>query len=175
MVGNAFEFDGQSLIEVPYAAELVPSTGLSFEGWVRPVGAQATWARLGGIQTDYSTSSLWVFGMSSQGGVYFGLFRNNSQSYIDGSTALPDSTWSHIAGTWDGALMRAYLNGVIQPDVAAITGPLSGTPTPLRIGRGTSTLAGFRGRVDELTLYSRALTAAEVMALASAGPSGKCK
>lgn len=175
VVGNAFDFNGQSVIEVPYSTALVPTTGLTFEGWVRRVGPQLFFARLGGIQIDGTPTSTWLFGVGSHGGLYFGAFRNSAQSYIDGLTPLPDATWIHIAGTWDGVLMRIYLDGVVQPDVAAITGPLTGIAVPFRIGRGETTGFGFRGRVDELTLYQRALTATEIAAIAAAGPSGKCK
>ena len=85
------------------------------------------------------------------------------------------STWTHIAGTWDGVLMRAYLNGVLQPDVAAITGPLTGIAVPFRIGRGETLQFGFRGRVDELTLYQRPLSSTEIAQISAAGPLGKCK
>jgi hypothetical protein len=173
-VGNAFEFNGLNVIEVPYSTALVPSA-LTFEVWVRPVGPQLLWARIAGILIDGYPASLWLFGIGSHGGVYFGAFRNFSQAYIDGINPLPGSTWTHIAGTWDGVLMRAYVNGVIQPDVAAVTGPLSGTPVPLRIGRGETTAFGYRGGVDELSLYQRALTGAEIAAIAAAGPFGKCK
>ncbi len=175
VVGNAFNFNTQSVIEVPYSTMLVPTTGLTFEGWVRRVGPQVLWARIGGMQIDGNPASTWLFGVGSHSGLYFGAFRNSAQSYIDGLTPLPDGAWTHIAGTWDGILMRIYLNGVVQPDVAAITGPLTGTVVPFRIGRGETLLMGFRGGVDELTLYSRALTATEIAAIAAAGPSGKCK
>jgi hypothetical protein len=71
--------------------------------------------------------------------------------------------------------MRAYINGTIQPDVAAISGPLTNTVVPLRIGRGNTTSYTFRGQVDELTLYGRALAPAEINTIVQAGPFGKCK
>ena len=45
---------------------------------------------------------------------------------------------------------------------------------PVLIGRGDGTSYGFRGLVDEFTLYDRALTPAEVAAIAGS-PLGKCK
>ena len=50
MVGSAFEFNRQSVIEVPFTTDLVPTSGLSIEGWVRPVGPQITWARIVGCR-----------------------------------------------------------------------------------------------------------------------------
>lgn len=173
--GNAFEFNGQSVIEVPFSSALNPSAGLTVEAWVQPVGQQVTWARLVGLQLDFNTSSFWVFGLGTHRGVYFGAFRNLMQSWIDGQQSLPLGIWTHVAGTWDGTVMRAYVNGVVQQDVSAIIGPLSGTATPLRIGRGDTTSLGFHGRIDELTIYDHALTAGEIAAIHAAGAFGKCK
>lgn len=174
-VGRAFRFDGAGVIQVPFSRDLVPGEQLTIEGWVRPLGAQPGHARIIGVQTDYSTDSSWVFGVGSSGGIYFGAFHANAQSYIDGSTAIHASTWTHIAGTWDGTMMRAYVNGVPERSVATFAGRLDGPSVPLRIGRGDTTKLGFRGLVDELTLYGRALTRAELEAIVAAGPLGKCK
>lgn len=42
------------------------------------------------------------------------------------------------------------------------------------IGRGTGLMYGFKGQLDELTLYDRALSATEIAAIANS-PGGKCK
>lgn len=173
--GNAFWFNGQSVIEVPFSTAFAPSAGLTVEAWIQPMGPQVTWARLVGLQLDFNTSSFWVFGLGTQRGIYFGAFRNLMQSWIDGRQSLSGGLWTHVAGSWDGTVMRAYVNGVVQQDVAAIIGPLAGTATPLRIGRGDTTSLGFNGRIDELTIYGRALTGAEIASIASAGAFGKCK
>lgn len=50
--------------------------------------------------------------------------------------------------------------------------------SPLRIGTRTAAppLTGwFEGEIDELELFNRVLTPAEVKAIFSAGPFGKCK
>lgn len=89
---------------------------------------------------------------------------------------MPNQTWAHLAGTWDGTVMRVYLNGVMQGEVAAITPPINDIMGPVHIGRGgTTNTWGFRGDVDEVTLYERALAPAEINTIFSAGAAGKCK
>ena len=43
------------------------------------------------------------------------------------------------------------------------------------IGRGDSTQYPFRGAIDEVTIYDRALTDAEIATIAAQGTAGKCK
>jgi hypothetical protein len=62
--------------------------------------------------------------------------------------------WSHLALVYDGKTIRRYVDG--RPaGTRAYAGALGGGST-LRIGDG------YRGRLDELRLYDRALTAAEI-------------
>jgi hypothetical protein len=78
--------------------------------------------------------------------------------------------WSHVAVTWDGsgraAGLRVYVNG--QPaDVEVVRDALGGTmaaQAPLRVGNKTTGKA-YLGSLDDLRLYSRALTADDVAEL----------
>ena len=70
--------------------------------------------------------------------------------------ALKLRRWSHLALTFDGRTIRRYVDG--RPaGTRAYSGTLGGGST-LRIGKG------YRGRLDELRLYDRTLTAAEIRA-----------
>ncbi len=82
--------------------------------------------------------------------------------------------WQHVALTYDGSSRAAgaalYVNGKQQElvtDLDALTGTIAGH-VPLRLGRRLD--AGFRGMVDELRLYGRALDAAEAARLAGSDP-----
>jgi hypothetical protein len=85
---------------------------------------------------------------------------NQSQS-ATGSAALSVNTWSHLAATYDNATLHLYVNGV---SVAAtpLTGPLQTSDMPLRIGGNTIWGEYFRGQIDDVRIYSRALSAAEI-------------
>ena len=66
--------------------------------------------------------------------------------------------------TYDASTLRVYLGGT-QIATRAVTGALQSSSGPLRIG-GNAVWGGefFSGRLDELRVYNRALTAAEVAA-----------
>jgi len=81
--------------------------------------------------------------------------------------------WEHVAVTFDGEMQVGYLNGELaekagQPGVDAVMqwqGPLEHTNTPLTIGG----ISGFKGAVDEIAIYNRALSAEEIKESAFAG------
>jgi len=79
-----------------------------------------------------------------------------------GTAALPLNAWSHLATTWDGTTMRLYVNGVQVRSVLR-AGPMLLTDGALNIG-GNVVWGGefFAGMIDEVKIYNRALTAAEV-------------
>ncbi|MFT3769319.1 MAG: LamG domain-containing protein [Minicystis sp.] len=80
------------------------------------------------------------------------------------------NTWQHVAITWDGTTIRAYSNGALVG-----TRPLSGTfqnqATGLGLGCRSVPASGaasgssfFIGKMDEVAIYNRALSAAEISA-----------
>ncbi|MDO9464906.1 MAG: LamG domain-containing protein [bacterium] len=71
--------------------------------------------------------------------------------------------WAHFAVTWDGARIRGYGNGVLTSDNPCAFDPaLNGLP--LWIGRtvGVGSPAYFKGELDDLSLYNKALDAGTV-------------
>ncbi|MGH7164355.1 MAG: LamG-like jellyroll fold domain-containing protein, partial [Nitrospiraceae bacterium] len=96
---------------------------------------------------------------------------------VDSTSLLPLDTWSHVVGTYDAATgeLKVYFNGVLEQTVTA-TGPMDSQPTtPFQIGgfQHPPFIGGFfTGRIDEVHLYSRALTATEVQARTCVGPPG---
>ncbi|MCY3022503.1 MAG: right-handed parallel beta-helix repeat-containing protein [Planctomycetota bacterium] len=93
----------------------------------------------------------------------FEIGRPQPSSAIGISTeAVADGAWHHLAATWDGKEMRVYVNGAL-----AASGAYSGAYTPpkggqFRVGFADSGIGSVVLDVDELVLYSRALSAEEV-------------
>ena len=80
-----------------------------------------------------------------------------------GPSALPLSTWSHLAMTWDGLTVRVYVNGA-QVSSSALAGTAMTSTSPLRIGGNGVWPEWFSGVIDEVRVYNRALSAAEIAA-----------
>ena len=77
--------------------------------------------------------------------------------------ALPLRRWSHLAMTWDGSVMRVYANGA-QVASHALAGAAPVSDGPLRIGGNAIWPEFFKGVIDEVRVYDRALSAAEIAA-----------
>ena len=72
------------------------------------------------------------------------------------------NTWNYVVFTYDGATAELYLNGVLDSATAAPAGGLCQAAVPLKIGMETSALLPFSGSLDDIEIYSQALTAAQV-------------
>ena len=77
------------------------------------------------------------------------------------TAALPTGTWTHLAATYDGANLRLFVNGV-QTASRALTGSIVTTTGLLKIGGNSSYPEWFSGLIDEVRIYNRALTAAQI-------------
>jgi len=75
----------------------------------------------------------------------------------------------HLAATYDGTTARLYVDGV--PAISMpISGPFAADTTPVILGGNGNDATGvptelFPGRVDEIMLYRRALSADEIARL----------
>ena len=78
-----------------------------------------------------------------------------------GTSNLPLNTWTHLAGTYDGSVMRLYVNG-IQAGTFSVSGNMATSNSPLRIGGNNVWPEFFSGKIDEIRIYNRSLTQAEI-------------
>jgi glucose/arabinose dehydrogenase len=159
--GGALSFDGQNdWVTVADDPSLDLTTALTMEAWVRPSGAPNGYRTVvmkerpgGHAYTLYS----WTGGPLAEvySGGYFG---------ASSPPALAAGTWAHLAATVSGGSLRLYLNGNLVK-TTALPGPLPATTSPLRIGGnsvwGTEFYAGL---IDEVRVYNRALSAAQIQA-----------
>tara|TARA_R110002110_G_scaffold213715_1_gene427123 strand:- start:403 stop:1209 length:807 start_codon:yes stop_codon:yes gene_type:complete len=134
------------------------------------------------IRTDQATATVVVFDGRNDSGSNAGFLMDmqtgdNIRLIIDtdaaaganstGASTLSTNTWYHVAGTRDGSgVIDVYVNGS-QDDATPTT--LAGTMTitdDSAIGVNTASGAGFYdGDLDDVRIYSTALTAAEVLAI----------
>jgi hypothetical protein len=108
--------------------------------------------------------SWYTFALYGDGSVGPGVrVMTQSDGNASSPTALPLNAWSHLAATYDGSMLRLFVNGV-QVASAAYTGSLSTSTNPLRIGGNSGFGEYFAGVIDEVRIYYRALTPSEIAA-----------
>lgn len=157
--GAGLSFNGTSdLVSVADAATLDLTNGITLEAWVQPTA-------IGGWQTAMlkeGTSGLAYALYANEDPVGpVGYVNISGDKPVTGAGTLPLNTWSHIAMTYDGANMRLYRNGV-QVGLRAQTGSTAVSTGMLRIGGNAVWGEYFAGLIDEVRVYDRALTAAEI-------------
>ena len=85
-----------------------------------------------------------------------------------GNTDLNDGKWHHVAGMYTGTERRVYVDGVLDATPTSFTFNTITGATETRIGVNQSANnAWFGGGIDDVRYYSRALSAAEIRAIAN--------
>lgn len=79
----------------------------------------------------------------------------------------PAGEWTHVGVTWDGAVVRLWVNGVEVDSATATSVQFDDNDFLVGADRNDGLLEGFfDGALDEVRIYSRALTADEIAVLA---------
>ncbi|TCO54365.1 LamG-like jellyroll fold domain-containing protein [Actinocrispum wychmicini] len=152
---GGLSFNGvDNLVTIPDAADLRLGNAMTLEAWVKPT-ANNIW-RTAILKERPGGLAYALYAAPASG--YF--VSGNDQS-VTGPSALPVNTWSHLAVTYSGTTMRLYVNGT-EVATAPVTGPITSSTSPLRLGGNLIWGEYFAGEMDDVRIYSRALSAAEV-------------
>jgi glucose/arabinose dehydrogenase len=167
--GAALSFDGvNDSVAVADSNSLDLTNRATIEAWVNP-------AVLGDWRTvalkEQSAQLVYALYANNDVGRPSGHLFTTGDLSTSGANALPVNTWSHLAMTWDGTTQRLYVNGT-QTASRAVGGTLVNSTGALRFGGNNVWGEWFSGRLDEIRIYNRALTAGEVQADMAAGVSG---
>ncbi|MDA0638794.1 Ig-like domain-containing protein [Nonomuraea sp. MCN248] len=158
--GKALSFNGSSSwITVPHAESLRLKNALTFSAWVQPAAVDGWRTVLMKENADGPAYGLYA----SVGDVPLGWLENATTSKtVVGDDPLPLNQWSHLAVTYDGTIVTLYLNGT-QVDQTPMTGDLADDGGVLRLG-GNNVWEDefFSGAIDEVRIYNRVQTAAEI-------------
>jgi hypothetical protein len=159
--GRALSFDGiNDRVDVPDSASLDLTDQMTLEAWVKPA-QHAAW-RTVMLKENGSANLTYAMYGSSWNDNPSGHVNPGTEQWTRGVSPLPVATWSHLAVTYDGATLRLFVNGA-QVSSAAITGGLIQTSTgALRIGGNAIWGEYFKGEIDEVRVYRKVLTAAQI-------------
>ena len=166
MYGNALSFNGtSSYVDLGSPSALQLTGSMTIEAWVKAAANPADDGQI----VSKSNGAGWQLKTSPDTGPHtFGISvsvnsTTKAQRY---STAVPAlNTWYHIAGVYDAAALTlsTYVNGVLDNGTLRGTVPASqlNQTANVNIGRRTGGFY-FNGVIDEVRIYNRALSQAEI-------------
>ena len=158
--GNALVFDNNTWVTVnDDGTSLDLSTGLTLEAWVYPTSTPTTWSTV--LLKEQSNGLAYALYAGSPSNRPNGYVFTTTEQGIAGTQALPLNTWSYLATTYDGSVLRLYVNGA-QVASKAVTGDILNSFGALRIGGNSVWGEYFHGMIDEVRVYNRALTQTEI-------------
>jgi hypothetical protein len=187
---QAFDLDGvDDYIDVGELTALTNATEFTVMAWINKRDHSNTVAGFVGRFDSYplckTNNSFLLYtgeGASSNRSAIILAFTDGTGGLIGGNTLLPAGQWVHVAATWRSAdgLTVIYRNGVL--DGAGILG----AGKTLKYIPGLTAKIGewgvvrtkpfkFSGQIDEVTLFKRALSAAEIQAVVGAGSGSMAK
>jgi hypothetical protein len=189
-VGPAFLFDGdKDYVDISNSKPgLNPANAITVDAWINLSSMGNTFypgiIEKGNVGTSPSAESYALYvdtGNPLSLKVAFLVATAAGRATAISSTAISPGTWYFVAGTYDkntGAV-KVYVNNM-PPNSNTNTGTLNATTHDLLLGKADRTPSVypdsyFSGKIDEVELFNRALSAGELGAIYAAGHAGKCK
>ena len=180
MVGQTFSFNGvDGAVQVPHNPNQNTGGQITIEAWVLPTSSghgrtilqKRSPSNVGGYVFETVHAP---FGPENS--LQFAIMINGTYSVLQApANVLTIGVWQHVAATYDGTAMTIYVNGA-QTAGMTVSGDIDAVTDPLVMGRNVVvTEDAWNGFIDEVSLYSRALTASEIQAIVDAGSAGKCR
>lgn len=176
IVGQAFQFQGDSAFVDAPGTNIDDADHITIMGWVR-MDSEAPLSRIERFVTLTGEKAVVRHdGEASPGQLHFFTRIGGNLHHIRVDGVLQTGCFQHFAGTYDGTVMRAYLDGT-EVGSLEVPGALD-TGEGVELSSLAQTVAGLEtldGLLDEVEIHNRALTAAEIQASFGApGSAGTC-
>ncbi|MEU4516096.1 LamG-like jellyroll fold domain-containing protein [Nonomuraea wenchangensis] len=160
--GKALSFNGTyGTVDIDDAPSLRLGNKLTLSAWVKPSAVDSWHTVIAKDNENIFDLSYGLYAAAAESGPT-GWFTINGQPQPVGATStLTANTWAHLAVTYDGTTARLYRNGT-QIAQENFSGSITNDAGLLHIGGNGIYGEYFKGVIDEVRIYNRAQTAAEI-------------
>jgi len=153
---SAHDFNGATYGKKTSASGL-PTTAITIMGWVK-VTTLANWRAIAAHDKDLDGG--WNMNIDSGGNLNLTIL--DGVSYITASkSGIAAGTWYHVAVTYDGANLKAFVDGVVGSS-QALAGKTLDSVGDLYIGADNTPGNYMLGQIDELLMFNVALSETEI-------------
>ncbi len=161
-VGTALKFDGvDDYVEIS-GSSLEISDKLTMGLWVKPETSGSHKQLISKNPAPGSVSSYYLSLTALKPCVWLG---QNMVGWKCSISAVPLNEWSYVAAVFDGRSLRIYINGVLDKTYSGLSGVIPTNPgTSVWLGNRPD-LSGYmyKGGMDEITIFSKALSAEKIL------------
>jgi hypothetical protein len=144
----------------------IPSTASTIACWVKPFSIKTEDRVISKASGVSENDHVWMLAVApSESGARprFKLKTTSGNTKTLTSTIdFPLRSWTHIAATYDGAYMRLYVNGAFAGSAPRTGQIIQNAATPTALGDQPQGGFGFDGLIDDMRVYTRALTKTEI-------------
>jgi hypothetical protein len=162
---GALSFDGNDSVTCTAIAALKDATAFSALAWVKVNSGNNQEGIIVQQRSTNGYNGQYQLKVSATGKISFYVYGGGAQQFdFSGTTSINDGLWHHVAGVRDAAGSAfIYVDGVLNGSVTGTT--VRNLDPSIHIGIGADirdSIKYFRGSIDEVRVYSRALAQTEI-------------
>lgn len=178
--GSVLNFLGTTgQIQVPNSPSLEPGSAVTVTARVRHLGSPGTYRYIVAKGATSCIAASYALYTGVNGGLQFYVSRSHGTTFTGSASVGPqiwDGQWHLVAGTFDGSSIRLYIDGALVGGDTSYPGALDyglANSNDLFIGNYPGcTDRGFNGDIQDVTIWNRALSAADLAPLMPPPPAG---
>ena len=160
----ALQFDGNDYVNIPAMVAPGGNDARTLTAWIKLDNTSTAWPgkTIAGWGNDASNQLMDIHILNGVLG-----WHHHGGNQLMGSVPINPDTWYQVAATYDGTTQRFYVNGNF--DASAVRDLNTGSGN-VKIGKQPDwSGAYFKGEIDEVGIWDKALTATEISALYNSG------
>lgn len=165
--GTHINFEGlnnQIIIGTSLNAIFDPLNTVTVEAWVKPSVNSGLGVIIGNYDNpSFNTQMQFLLRQDNNTFTFWVDDGTGFKSLTTPANSVTVNVWQHIAGVWNGSDMKIYKDGVLMATRTGITGSsFFATNNPIIIGNNSHTEV-FKGDLDEIRIWTTALSAADIV------------
>ncbi|MFZ5390966.1 MAG: LamG domain-containing protein, partial [Patescibacteria group bacterium] len=165
--GSSLKFTGSPhTVSTPTLQSVLNGkSGMTVSAWIQPTDITSS-AYYEIMRQQTGGTPDWLLSFQDSGTILsFGLATSISYSELDvpiTASYFTDGKWHHVEVTYDGAIKKMYIDGILKTTTESKTGTIVSSSATNYIGSSAGSSEFFKGKIDEIRVYDYARTQAQV-------------